>query len=347
MAAGTWQNLGARVGHSVGEKGAMWSEAYAPSVAMVAGTPYVGWYEGGGYGWAALKDLPIRSSVFVAHWDGRQWVLDANQAMPNGGLNTAPSAAARTPALASVAGKLYVAWIETPRIPDGPTYNVIVVKRLVEGQWQQVGREIRAQAVDNARILDLGLAGVDGVPFIVWSEAAPGDGGRPSVHVASLSGNRWTRKGKALNVSRRGYANFVAIAGAGTVPYVAWQERMVAGNYQIYVKRWNNSDWSAVGGSLNVNSGTGEAGRPALAVDAARIWLAWTESPSGQRPGLFARVLEADRWTDPKGPLNADPAEGAADTPVLAATPQGAYIAWAEKGLPPATKQVYVRNLLP
>jgi hypothetical protein len=343
---GSWQSLGGRIGHSTSDPGAKWAEAYAPSLAIVDRTVYVTWYEGGGYGWGEIAGAPIRSVVFVAHWDGKHWALDANPAMPNGALNTTPDAAARTPALAVVGGILHAAWIETRRVPERGAHNVVVVKRLSGGQWVPLGRDLRAESADNTRILDVALADAGGVPHVAWSEATLADrAGRPVVHVARWSATGWARIGRSLNISRSGYANFVAMAGAANILYVAWQERSLTGNSQLYVKGWNGSDWSSAGGSLNADPDRGEAGRPALAGDHSRLWLAWTEGLPSQRAGLYARRLEVPGWSVPVGPLNIDRADGAPDSPALAAGLGRIFLGWAEKNPPPATKQIYVRPL--
>jgi hypothetical protein len=345
-ANGSWQSLGGRIGHTNNDLGGRWTEGYAPSLATLDGIPYVAWYEGGGYGWGVIDGKSIRSSVFVAHWDGKQWTLDGNVAMPNRALNTEPEAAARTPALAAVGGVLHAAWIEVRRVPERGTYNVVVVKGLSSGRWLPVGQDIRAESADNTRMLDLALADVGGVPHAAWSEAATANAsGRPLVHVAKWTGTDWTRIGRSLNVSRNGFASFIALAGAGNALHLAWQERSVAGNNQIYAKSWDGRSWSVAPTSLNVDPDRGEAGRPALASDGSRLWLAWTEGAPARRGGLYTRSLGPAGWSAPVGPLNMDRESGAPDAPALGAGPGGAFLAWAEKNPPPATKQVYVRSL--
>jgi hypothetical protein len=290
--------------------------------------------------------MPIRSCVFVGHWDGAQWALDRNPAMINGALNTAPDRAARTPTVAVVGGTLHVAWIEARHAPERGSHNVVVVRRLSGGQWLPVGQDVRAESADNTRIIDVAMADVGGALHVAWSEAALVErAGRPLVHVTRWTGSGWTRIGRSLNISRAGYANHVALTGSGNLLHVAWQERSQTGNTQIYVKSWNGSDWASVGGSLNVDSDLGEAGRPALSAAGSRLWLAWTEGTPGQRARLYARSLGSATWSAPVGPLNVDRAEGAADSPALAAGPNGVFLVWAEKNLPPATKQVYARTL--
>ena len=340
-----WEGLGGRVGHSTGQAGAMWAEAYAPSLAVVAGVPFLAWYEGGGYGWGKIGDTPISSSVFVAHWDGRQWALDRNPAMPNGALNTGPNAAGRTPKLATVNGTLYAAWIESRTVQNNGVHNVVLARRLANGQWVSAGQELRGVPTDQwAQIIDIAIVDGGGVPHLAWTEYA-GSPRRSAVHLARLDGDKWTPLGSPLNALTDGAANHLALASLGKTMYMAWQERSLAGHYQIYLRSWSGSSWDSAGGSLNIDAARGEAGRPALATDGSRLWLAWTEGMPGRPAGLYVRSLEAGVWGQTEGPLNADPAQGATDTPSLATSQGRLFLAWAEKGPPPGTKQIYVRPL--
>jgi len=334
---GAWQPLGGRVGTPADPDGGIWAEGYAPALAVVGSTPYVAWYEGGGYGWGTVAGTAIRTSVFVAHWDGSQWVTDRNPAMPNGALNTAPGNAGRTPALAVVSGVLHAAWIETHRPPAGGAVNVLVVQRLAGGQWSPVGPPIFA-GPSPGTILDLALAEAGGSLYAGWAQ----DG---RLYVARWDGTTWAPVGAALQGAPGGRANQVALTGLAGVPYVAWQERPRTGPSQVYVQGWTGTAWVPLGGSLNVDPGRGEAGRPALASDGTNLWLAWTEGGPGARAGLYLRSFRTPTWSPPTGPLNAAPGTGAADTPALTGRNGQLVVSWAEKNPPPATKQVYVKEL--
>jgi hypothetical protein len=338
--SGGWQSLGGRVASSPGDPdGYSWIEGYAPALAVVGTTPYLAWYEGGGYGWGRVQETHFRSVVFVAHWDGAQWVLDRNPAMLNGALNTGPEAAARTPVLAVAGDMLHAAWIELRRIPVG-AHNAVVVKRLVNGKWLPVGADLWAGSNPaQVLILDVALARVGDVLYVVWSQWPGG------VHVARWDGTAWTRVGGALNAAPDGYAvNHVAMTGGKGTPYIAWQERSPSGNYQLYVKSWTGTAWVSLGASLNRDPVRGEAGRPALSHDGARLWLGWTEGGPGERAALYVRVFSNGAWSGPSRPLNAAPGT-AADGPALAVRNGRPVVIWAEKNPPPATKQIYVKEL--
>ncbi|MBI1893827.1 MAG: hypothetical protein HYS14_06950 [Candidatus Rokubacteria bacterium] len=356
-ANGQWEQLGGRIGHARGHAGAgaTWPSAYAPSIALLGKAPYVAWYEGGGYGWGTLRGVHFGSSAFVAHWDGARWVEDPNTEQLNGALNTdvglketgyIPSA--RRPKLAVVSGRLYAAWIETRVMPgSGVSYNVLVVKHLQDGRWVQDGKDLwESRQVGDATIIDLAIADLGGEPWIAWSESKRRAGYRPAaVRVARLSLGDWVTVGDRLNVSPRGYANYLAMAGLAGRAYVAWQERPSSGNNRIYVKHWDGSRWVAHGDALNADPDAGEAGRAALVGDEGGLWLTWPEGRPGQRAKLYVRSFGSTGWSAPLAVPLRDSESGAADTPALAISRRTPYVIWAEKSPPPATKQIYVRAL--
>jgi hypothetical protein len=347
---GRWIPLGGRIGHTLGQLGARWPEGYSPSIAVLNNTPHVAWYEGGGYGWGQAGDVQLRSSIFVAQWDGGQWVYYRSPDQPHGALNLPVgeveggiAASGRDPRLAVIRGVLYAAWIEAWRNRG----NVLVVKHLEQNRWVQDGRELSLAPGTYGWIIDLALADVGGIPHVAWSEfSRRRDSIRPpTLQVASLIGGRWIPLGRPISASTTGLVGYLALTAHNGIPVVAWQEREPTGHNLIHVRQWNGRIWEPLGSALNSDAAKGEAGRPALASDGTRLWLAWAEGQPGRPASLYVRVLGPTGWDGPRGPLNLAPGLGAADSPALAASNGRVYIAWAEKSPPPATKQVYVKQL--
>ncbi|MBS3053868.1 MAG: hypothetical protein J4469_05190, partial [Candidatus Aenigmarchaeota archaeon] len=327
-AGSSWEQLGARIGHT--SRDADWPEAYDPSIAVLGTTPYVAWYEGGGYGWGNC----CKVSVFVAHWDGTRWIYDNNSAVPNGALNTDKSFDARNPVLAVVGGVLYVAWIEAG--------DYVAVKHLTANGWVQDGGRI---PTGGSKVIDVAIADAGGVPYVVFSGfQRSGSSNLPSTMRAyRLSAGAWVQMGGEIKAQTNDYTNYLAMAAIGTTPYVAMQEKSPNGNYQIYVKRWDGSAWVQDGGSLNIDPANGEAGRPALASDGTRLWLSWTEGLTAEKSKLYVRSLSGSTWSTAEGPLNVDAVNGPADSPALAVGGVP-HVIWAEKDMNSYTKQVYVKG---
>lgn len=343
LTGGVWEPLGGRIGHVDKEDGAKWPEAFSPSIAVLGTMPYVAWYEGGGYGWGTS----IKTSVFVAHWDGSRWVYDRNSANANGALNTSATSDGRNPQLAVVNGILYAAWIE---FRQSANYNVIVVKKLEGGVWVAAGPEISASTATGSRIIDLSLADAGGGRlYLAWSEFRHNTGSSVvqnspgTVQVQLLSGGKWSPLGSALNASTEGYANYLSMTLLGGAPCVAWQERSVTGPNRIRFASWNGSAWILDKTILNVDAASGEAGRPSLAGDGTRVWLAWTEGPPGQKSQLYVRSYSGGVWSAPESGLNASTLDGSSDSPALAVSGGIPFVAWAERNFPSETKQVYLK----
>jgi hypothetical protein len=336
--AGTWVDLGGRLGH-LAEEPIRWPSAYDPSVAVVDGTIYVAWYEGGGYGWSA--DAIHATPIFVAHWDGATWVPDPDAGDAFGALNAAPEGGARNPQLAEVDGVLHAAWIE--HLPGAPAEDTVVVKRLDGGTWSTVGTPWSANASGGRKIIDVAMAGIGGAPIVAWTElrwVVPE--GMPKaaesmVHVARWDGGAFGVDPDPLQASGDGLANYVAIAGQGDQVHVAWQEKSPTGNYQLHARHWIDG-----ASALNLDADQGEAGRPALAASGDRVVLAWAESPPGVPAQLLTRSWDGAAWSEPSTSLNMDRVAGSAGSPALTVVDGVAQVAWVEKDFESATKQIYV-----
>ncbi|MBA3707405.1 MAG: fibronectin type III domain-containing protein [Planctomycetes bacterium] len=344
---GAWVPLGGRIGTPN-------REGYDPTIAVLGTTPYVAWYEGQGYGWGTIDGVFYPSSIMVKHWTGSAWVADPNAAMGNGGLNTSTAVSgystfARNPRMAVIAGRLYVAWIESrPGDYGANGCNVCVVKHLDAGQWVLDGAPFSAVTTGGSKITDLAIVGVGGLPHVAWAEFArtstsAGEVDSPgTVQVVRLTGGSWTPVGGALNVSVDGYANYLAMTSLGTTPLVAWQERASDGPNRLHAAHWSGTSWTADGGVLNVDTANGEAGRPTIASDGVTAWLAWTEGAPGQRSQLYVRSLASGTWSSPTVSLNAAPADGASDKPGLTVSSGIPNVVWAEHDAASFTKQIYV-----
>lgn len=332
-----WEQLGGPLRRG----GSRLSEAYDAEIAVLDSSPYVTWYEGGGYGWGEKGE---KTSVFVAHWNGSSWVLDADGRSTNGALNSdLLKYDARNPSIAVVKGTIHVAWIETRPIPNSSAlYNVVLVKRLERGSWQPVGSALHVGLAEGRMTIDVALADVGAVPHLAFSQWSYDVGS--SVYVFKLAGDTWSPLGPATNRSPQGFANYLDLASVNDTPYVVWQEKTQTGHYQLYVSHWNGSRWIADGGSVNAQP-TGEAGRPSVASDGTTLWLAWAEGAPGQTSQAMVRSLSGGTWSAVEGGLNIDTDNGAADTIAITVSGRVPYIAWAEKNVTALLpKQLYVKG---
>jgi hypothetical protein len=265
-------------GAGLGSSGYDWG----PSVAVVAGIPYVAWLanEGGVY---QVRVKRLEGSAFE----------------PAGGdLNVATTQNAGPPVLGAVGGVPYVVWSGAGQIR---------VRRFDGTNWVPAGADPLNLTATPGAFAPV-VTDINGTPYVAWTEVVATHG---QVFVKRFDGTSWVSVGSGpLNISTTMNASNPSIGSVGGVPYVAWRESD-GSHYQIYVKRFQGSSWVLVGsGSLNV-SPTINAGLPSMAVVAGIPYVAWDED--GATRYVHVKRFDGTDWvTVGGGPVNYDPAGNAA-----------------------------------
>ncbi len=202
------------------------------------------------------------------------------------------------------------------------------------------------------------LIDVSGTPYIAYLEidksAYPQ---KTFARVKYWNGTQWVVQGSgALNrSSATTVAGSVSITSDGTNPYVAWTEYTTLDgasenqtNPQVYVAHWTGSQWVPVGGSLNINPGSGWAFDASVAFVAGQPYVAWTERTMTGTSQLYVKTYNGTNWvTVGSGTLNKNSNTGWAFHPSLAAdSVNGAlYLGWIEQQAIGQHAQAYVSKL--
>ncbi len=314
--------------------------AYEPSLASVAGVPYVAWEEPTGSGHSQLWVSRLNAA-------GTAWE-------PVGGtapLNIDPTKHAEEASLVAIGDVLWVAWSET----DG-TNKEIRVKRLdaAANAWVQVGSgasPINQTADMNA--IEPSLTSIGGVPYVAWRETQPTSFNQ-EVRVARLNvaGTAWEKVGQTLdpaspiNESATGEAREPSLTPIGGVPHVAWVE-LDGVNYEVRVARLNGAatGWDqVVGGASPINQAADQAAfDPSLSAVGSVPYVAWHESTAGgERQVRVSRLNAAGTAWQQVGagcpgasctsPIN-HAANRSAFNPSLIAIGGVPYVAWYENEL--------------
>jgi len=257
-----------------------------PSLALLSGSPVVGWRENGGHG------------VYVKRWDGASWVPLAESASGTG-LKLAPQSAIQGPSLGTgPSGGLAIAWITSGwwdrnlyvRTWDGSRWNAVEDSGAGGLSHDASGESWRpALAMDPA-----------GNPVVAWehmkSSVWSGD-----IYVRKWNGGAWVDLGGStgdggISGSGNGYTPAIAVDAEGN-PIVAWQNLQPEDTLEdIYVKRWDGSAWvgyadSAIGGGVSQSGG---AFTPSIAVDGSgRPVVAWLDEDVGQ---IYLKKWDGTAW---------------------------------------------------
>ncbi len=232
------------------------------------------------------------TNIYVKRWNGVVWV------QLGGLLDVNTNKDASEPAVKlDGSGNPVVAWSES-----SATTKRIYVKRWNGSAWIQIGASA-ISAPDNAETPALALD-ASGNPVVVWKQAVFGPNATLSsdTYIARWDGAAWVTFGSGkLGVNANNLVDdpafnpSVALTSSGN-PIVAWSESDGTSR-NIYVKRWDGSSWSQVGGFLDVNTNR-NAFRPSVALDASgNPVVAFNEAGTGSDASIYVKRWNGAVWS--------------------------------------------------
>lgn len=146
--------------------------------------------------------------------------------------------------------------------------------------------------------------GPNGLPVVAWRHVYNGQG---EIYVRRWNGTTWAELGansaSAGGISHNsGNSRYPSVAiGPDNMPIVAWEDSS-AGNWEIYVRRWNGTTWaemsinSAQAGGISKN--LGDSWSPSLAIGPdGRPAIAWSDNSAFYRQ-IFVRRWNGTTWAE-------------------------------------------------
>jgi hypothetical protein len=272
--ANIWQQLGTVVDVDATK------DAQNPSIALDnSGNPTVSWSEG----------LGNAANVYVKRWTGSSWQ------QLGGALDSDINQPATNPSLAlDSSGNPTVSWENY----DGTSSNIYVT-RWNGITWNWIGGIIESNSNFNATNPSLALDNA-GNPVVSWQEF--GVLNSSNIYVKHWSGSEWVQLGSSalnINLGLPAYNPSLAVDSSGN-PIISWDEYDPTSNSQnVYVKRWNGSSWSQLGGALDVDVNQA-ASFSSLTVDSAgNPTVSWLEGTN-----LYVKRWNGTSWVQLGGALN-------------------------------------------
>jgi hypothetical protein len=314
LAGTSWTPLGAACTAMDAKAESIERDAEKLSIAVVNGTPWASWSEENDF-------IP---EILAKFWNGRSWVGGAIGKRNNKGYQGFSQ-------IISVAGVPTIGFIENNRslFPD---ITEAYVDQYNGTSWLALGSKLNVHS--SGRVESLGVTADGNKPLICWTEAVVSGWStvRPGqLYCAKWDRPKWKTLGSALNNSTSDWAADTAVTFGDGQLYVAWTERTIAGNALLYVKRWNGSNWSPLGGPLNRDSNSGWAFHPRLVADETRIYLSWEEqSELGKPSQLYVTKWDGQRWSSLGDALNIDSSQGTAAHSSMTVRQHAPIVLWNE-----------------
>jgi hypothetical protein len=209
---------------------------------------------------------------------------------------------------------------------DGTSYN-IYAKRWDGSNWVQLGTTLDLITGQHANNPSLALDS-SGNPTISWYEWG-GASFLYNIYVKRWNGSSWVQLGTALDVNTNSSAYYPSLAldNSGN-PVVSWVESDGPSD-NIYVKRWNGSNWVQLGGFLDANIDQ-NAYNPRLALDGAgNPVVSWHED-DGSNYNIYVKRWDGSSWVPLGGEIDMFNGFNAVESSLALDSSGNPVVAWRE-----------------
>jgi hypothetical protein len=236
--------------------------------------------------------------VYVAQWNGGSW------AALGGKLNVNTSGTrALFATLATDGSNPAACWSEEVD-NNGDRMTVTTTPQIQCAQWNGSAwsrwKSLNQSASSWA--YSPTMTYVNGKFYVSWTE-------RTTAGVNKLYACRWDGSsctllgGGPLNTNlATGWAVHPSLSNDGTNVYLAWEEQLALGQHSMgYVKQWNGSAWSSVGGVLNADPINGSVEGISLAVVQGHPTAIWGEIIYGNLRQVYVKQWNGSAWVGASG----------------------------------------------
>ena len=141
------------------------------------------------------------------------------------------------------------------------------------------------------------MAYLNGRPYVAWTERSTS--GSTTLYVKSWDGPAWSLVGSG-GLNRGGPESWVfhpRLIADATRLYLSWEEQSKLNQHpQLYVSQWNGKEWSALGGSLNIDPSQGSVAHSSITVSGSAPVVLWNEVQIGQLQQTYMKRWDGSTW---------------------------------------------------
>lgn len=246
--------------------------ADAPTIAGVAGTPYVSFFEADPGSGSLIFPNSDPAQIWVDRLDpgGTSW------SEVGGGPVSDPSLDAAFPRMAVVGGVPWLVYFQIAIVGGNPALEIQAAHLSDDGQsWIHVG-PVRIGSFDDFG--DPTIADIGGRPYVALTDKEGGAVGRVRVFKLNAAGDGWDEVGGGPASGAGNDASNVSLVAIQGQPWVAWRQGTNGGGRQIRVARLAGGAWAPVGTSLNADPSHDTSFGPELASVGGFPWIAFGEN---------------------------------------------------------------------
>ncbi|GEM49261.1 hypothetical protein [Deinococcus cellulosilyticus] len=212
----------------------------------------------------------------------------------------------------------------------------LAVKRWNGNSWDDLGTAVELD--DMHMHLDTGsmqlAVAPDGAPVVVYT-GMKADYSTPSdeLHVLKYqTGTGWVDLGGALNFGQYHYLEFPSVAfNTSGQPVVAWAEAVDNQSGDVWVKAWNGTSWTQLGGPLDVNQ-SHHVLNTSVAVGKNNVpVVGWSEYGNDYNANVHVKRWDGNTWVQLGGPLDSVETRQAYQPTVVVDSSNRPVVSWYEE----------------
>ncbi len=233
--------------------------------------------------------------IYVSQWNGTAWTPLGAKLNINGAGSQALDAVLATNGATPAA-----CWAE--QVSDVTRTNITTTPQIQCAQWNgsswaRLGSTSLNQN-PSSWASDPTMTYANGSYYVGWVERTTA--GNNNLYVCQWNGSSCNLLGPgALNVTAgTSWAAHPSLATDGINVYVAWDEQPALGQHSMgYMKQWNGSGWTQIGGAVNADPVNGSVEGISLAVVGTKPTAIWGELTYGNLRQSYSKQWNGTAWT--------------------------------------------------
>lgn len=288
----------------------------------------------------SINTVPNTNTVYVAQYSGSAWTILGGAALNVATTGTNP-VVTFSASIATDGTNPYAAWTEYTGLNVGspPSLSYGNTKAYLKywngSTWAlQCGGSANVTSTD--WVENISAAYYGGFPVVAFTERS--SSGLSRLYVRSCQSGSWVTLGSGdlRKDTNSGWVFSPRLSVGGGSLYLTWDEQgneatfetgltiapylaTAAEPVRVYVKQWNGTTWSSLGGALNADTAQGTATNPAIAYSTVPV-VAIGEHNFGANRAVYAKQWNGTDWV----PVGAAGAPLTITTASLPATTVGA-----------------------
>lgn len=193
-------------------------------------------------------------------------------------------------------------------------------------QWYQVGNVINTETRRNTLSGSIAFNGP--FPYVAWTEYD--NSMYYNIFVKRWDGISWQNIGSNINHNRELQCGKPSIAMYGSLAYISWHENNEYNRGQVFVKKWNETEWVLLGSELNRDKNR-DALNPKIVINETIPYVVWSESNGFwyRNNVIYVKRWDGYKWINLGGSLNIDQHLDAYN-PEMIFINSIPYVAWSE-----------------